>query len=54
MILGELPVSVCIPAHNEDNTIAATVESILAQRGVRIDEVIVCANGCTDATVGVV
>ena len=54
MILDEVPVSVCIPAHNEENTIGATIESILTQRGVCIDEVIVCANGCTDGTARVV
>lgn len=52
------PVSVCIPAHNEELTIGKTLESILAQTfnsGSRpAMEVIVCANVCTDGTVDVV
>jgi cellulose synthase/poly-beta-1,6-N-acetylglucosamine synthase-like glycosyltransferase len=40
---------VLIPAHNEESSIAATLEAILAQRRPA-DLVVVAANGCTDRT----
>lgn len=42
-------VSVVIPAHRAEGTIARTVESVLAQPGVRT-EVIVVLDGCADDT----
>ena len=48
--------SVCIPAHNEELTIGKTLEAILGQEfdhGSKPEiEVLVCANVCTDNTVG--
>lgn len=43
-------VSVCIPAYNEAETITAVLDSLRGQEGVSIEEVRVCANGCSDAT----
>jgi cellulose synthase/poly-beta-1,6-N-acetylglucosamine synthase-like glycosyltransferase len=46
-------VSVLVPAHNEEEGIAATVEGLLAQdvpEWLRISEVVVVANNCTDRT----
>lgn len=48
-----LPVSVLIPARNEEASIAACVESVLASRGVEI-EVIVLDDDSTDRTAAVV
>jgi cellulose synthase/poly-beta-1,6-N-acetylglucosamine synthase-like glycosyltransferase len=38
-----------IPAHNEQDTIAATLDSVLAQTR-RVDRVVVVADNCTDRT----
>ncbi|NQU98838.1 glycosyltransferase family 2 protein [Candidatus Woesearchaeota archaeon] len=46
--------SVCIPARNEENTIASTVLSALNQDFSGELEVLVCANACTDNTKRVV
>lgn len=40
---------VLIPAHNEEQTIAATIESVLTQQRLA-DDVVIVPNGCTDAT----
>jgi glycosyltransferase involved in cell wall biosynthesis len=44
--------SVVIAAHNEESVIGACLDALLAQ-GVRSNEVVVVANGCTDLTAGV-
>ncbi len=49
----EYLVSVLIPARNEAHRIAPTVRSVLGQRDMRL-EVIVLDDGCTDDTVAVV
>lgn len=46
--------SVCIPARNEANTIASTVNSALNQNFSGELEVLVCANICTDNTENIV
>src|SRR3954465_10796587 len=46
--------SIIIPAHNEATVVARTLDSILANRLDRPLQVIVVANGCTDATAEVV
>ena len=46
------PVSVCIPAHNEAGTIVNTIESVLRQTDVKVAEILVGANSCTDDTAG--
>ena len=46
------PISACIPAYNEGASLAAIMKPTSGQVGVYIDEVLVCANGCTDGTVG--
>lgn len=43
---------VLIPAHNEEASIAATIEAILAQ-GRPADQVVVIPNGCTDNTASI-
>lgn len=45
-------VTILIPAHNEEGSIAATVESVLNQTRPA-DTIVVIANGCTDRTVEV-
>lgn len=42
-------VSVCIPVYQGERFLPATLESVLAQRGVDLD-VVVVDNACTDAT----
>ena len=42
--------SVCIPAYNEENTIATLLQVL---EHTDVEEVLVCANGCTDATADV-
>lgn len=51
---GSKPVTitVLIPAHNEAASLAATIESVLAQ-SYRPDRVVVVADNCTDATVDI-
>ncbi len=44
------PISVCIPAHNEEATIGSTLDSILRQDYPGEMEITVCANACTDGT----
>ncbi|MEL6348416.1 MAG: glycosyltransferase family 2 protein, partial [Myxococcota bacterium] len=44
------PISVLIPAHNEEHCIAACVGAVLNQRGVNLKEVIVILDRCTDGT----
>ena len=46
-------ISVCIPAHNEESSLARTLHSIINQQNVPKLEIIVCANGCTDKTEGI-
>jgi glycosyltransferase involved in cell wall biosynthesis len=48
------PVSVCIPAYNEEINIANAIDSILKQEDMGEIEIIVCANGCTDRTEDVI
>lgn len=50
---SELRASVVIPAHNEEKVILRCLESLAEQRHAGDIEVIVAANGCTDATVSV-
>lgn len=47
-----MEITVLVPAHNEELTIGATLESLLAQTRLP-DKVVVIANGCTDRTVEV-
>jgi glycosyltransferase involved in cell wall biosynthesis len=44
------PVAVCIPAYNEEATIAHTLDSVLKQSYPNIVSILVCANGCSDGT----
>ncbi|MBS3805311.1 MAG: glycosyltransferase family 2 protein [Oleiphilaceae bacterium] len=44
--------SIIIPAHNEEAVIARALSALVAQ-STPDDEIIVCANGCTDSTVGI-
>src|SRR4051812_43587590 len=46
--------SIIIPAHNEATVVARTLESILANKFSGPLQIIVVANGCTDATAEVV
>lgn len=45
----EIPISVVIPAHNEEQYLPATLEA-LSRQTYRNYEVVVVANGCTDRT----
>jgi len=47
------PLSVCIPAHNEETFIGALLEAIRPQLASH-DEVVVAASGCTDGTEAIV
>jgi len=47
------PISVLIPARNEEISISAAIESVLASRGVDL-ELIVCDDGSTDPTAALV
>lgn len=47
-------ITVCIPAHNEENTIRQTILSVLNQKNVIIKEVIIGANACEDNTEAIV
>lgn len=42
--------SIVIAAHNEEGTLGATLDALLAQPGVAADHIIVSANGCRDRT----
>src|SRR3954454_9389327 len=44
--------SICVPAYNEAVSIGNLFAS-LASRPEFIDEVLICANGCTDRTVAI-
>lgn len=46
-------ISVCIPSHNNEETIADTIESVIAQN-YPLKEIIVCDDASTDGTVGIV
>lgn len=48
------PVTVLIPARDEAAHVAATVQSVLSQSGLRALEVVVLDDGSTDATAGIV
>lgn len=45
-----MDLSLCIAAHNEEHTIASTIESAIAACAGLSHEVLVCANACTDET----
>lgn len=45
--------SVVVPAHDEARTLGATLSSLRAAAGTEVPEVVVVANGCTDATADV-
>ena len=45
--------SVIVPAHDEARTLAATLEALTAATGSEVPDVVVVANGCTDATADV-
>lgn len=47
--------SIIIPAHNEAAYIGACLDALLIQRGPGLDDIqlVVAANGCTDATVAI-
>ena len=47
-------VSVCIPAYNEERSIARCLESVLHQRGCELDEILVGVNSSTDRTRSIV
>lgn len=47
---GEVSVTVLIPAHNEEDAIGATIDSLKAQ-SVPPQRIVVVADNCTDATV---
>jgi cellulose synthase/poly-beta-1,6-N-acetylglucosamine synthase-like glycosyltransferase len=47
---GEVTITVCIPAHNEEDRLAATLESLKTQDSPP-DRIIVVADNCTDRTV---
>jgi cellulose synthase/poly-beta-1,6-N-acetylglucosamine synthase-like glycosyltransferase len=49
---GPVTVTVLIPAHNEEGTLASTLTSLMAQSH-RPERVIVVADNCTDATVAI-
>lgn len=49
---GPVTVTVLIPAHNEEASLALTIASLLAQSH-RPERVIVVADNCTDSTVAV-
>jgi cellulose synthase/poly-beta-1,6-N-acetylglucosamine synthase-like glycosyltransferase len=49
---GPVTVTVLIPAHNEEGTLASTLRSLLAQSH-RPERVVVVADNCTDGTVAI-
>ncbi|WP_432547380.1 glycosyltransferase [Kineococcus sp. SYSU DK004] len=50
-VAGTAPtVSVVVPAHDEERPLARTLAALAAQGGREVPEVVVVANGCTDAT----
>lgn len=52
MTVNSPTISIGIPAHNEERMLPPLLISIIAQdRGRRVKEIIVIADGCTDATV---
>ena len=44
------PISICVPAFNEEKTISNTLESLVGQTFPGKTEILICANGCTDRT----
>ena len=48
--MSPFEVSVCVAAYNEEISIGPMLESVLGQVGVRVAEILVCANACTDRT----
>lgn len=51
--MPDVPVSIVIPAYNEESNIAATLESLVAQKTSKKFEVILVNNASTDNTKGV-
>jgi glycosyltransferase involved in cell wall biosynthesis len=49
-VIGAATASIVIPAHDEEQAIAATLRSLLATAAAGEFEVIVVCNGCTDST----
>ena len=47
-------ISVIIPAHNEENVIASTLDALVAGVDTGILEIIVVCNGCSDITASIV
>ncbi len=48
------PISICIPASNEEVNIGGALDSVQAQESLGELEIIVCVNGCTDRTATIV
>lgn len=48
------PISICIPAYNEEKSISRAIQYALEVQSPLVSEVVVCANGCTDRTVAIV
>jgi hypothetical protein len=46
-------VSVVVPAHDEARTLGGTLAALTASAGAEVPDVVVVANGCTDATASV-
>ncbi|NIZ91096.1 glycosyltransferase [Kineococcus rubinsiae] len=51
--LGSATVSVVVPAHDEARTLAGTLQALAGAVGTEVADVVVVANGCTDATADV-
>jgi glycosyltransferase involved in cell wall biosynthesis len=49
-----MPISICIPAYNEEKLISRAIQYALEVQSPPVSEVLVCANGCTDGTVAIV
>ena len=49
-----VPISVCVPAYNEERTVRNTLDSLVHQSYPGKMEILVCANGCTDRTEDIV
>ena len=43
-------ISVGIPCYNEETTIRYTLQSVILQENVDVDEIIICLSGTTDQT----